>query len=263
MKELKKLDSWECKLSTTSLGTSVALIKMSLGCADIGEDGVSVIPRRDLKQKDFGDIWWVGDKANGGLVAIRILNALSTGGFSLQTTKAGKGTSALEITGHVSINAQKTVPMIFYSIDPVNVETYTVDFDVDGGSTVASQQIPSGGLVTKPDDPTKTGNAFGGWFADPTRATAWDFSHTTVLSDTTIYAKWTTQTFTVQFDTDGGSSVADQVVAYGAKITRPADPTKTDSTFNGWYKDDTFLTEWDFTTDTVTEATTLYAKWEA
>lgn len=223
MKELKKLDSWECKLSTTALGTSAKLIKMSLGCADIAEDGITVIPRRDLKQKDFGDIWWVGDKANGGFVAIRILNALSTGGFSLQTTKAGKGTSALEITGHVSINAQKTVPMVFYSVDPVNVETYTVDFDSDGGSDVASQQVPSGGLVTEPTDPTKTGYTFDGWYADPTKATPWDFAHTTILSDTTIYAKWvevapTTHTVT-QTLTHVTSSYTGTTVNDGAAFT--------------------------------------------
>lgn len=118
MKEFKHLDSWECKISTTGLGTSPALIKMALGCADIDENNASkIIPRMDLSQTDFTDIWWVGDKANGGLVAVQLKNALSTGGFSIQTTKNGKGTVSLEITGHVSINAQKDVPMVFYSID--------------------------------------------------------------------------------------------------------------------------------------------------
>lgn len=119
MKELKHLDSWECKLSTTSLGTSPRLIKLALGCADIDTENTSkIIPRADLLQTDFSDLWWVGDRADGGLVAIQLKNALATSGFSLQTTKNGKGTIALELTGHVSINAQKEVPMIFYSCDP-------------------------------------------------------------------------------------------------------------------------------------------------
>jgi len=114
--ELKHLDSWECKLSTTALGTDPELIKMSLGAADI--DGKThIVPRRDLKLTDFGDLWWVGDKADGGMVAVKLLNALSTGGFSLQTTKNGKGTFALEITGHVSAKAQDVVPMQFYVAD--------------------------------------------------------------------------------------------------------------------------------------------------
>lgn len=127
MKELKHLDGWECKLSTTCLGTSPELIKLQLGAADI--DGTTKIaPRRDLEQTDFADLWWVGDKADGGLLAVKIINALSTGGFSLQTTKNGKGQLTLEITGHVSINAQNVVPMVFYSMsgdDSGTTYTYT------------------------------------------------------------------------------------------------------------------------------------------
>ena len=127
MKEFKHLDGWECSLSTSSLGTTPELIQMALGCADIdGQDSTKIIPRMDLSQSDFKDIWWVGDRADGGLVAIQLKNALSTGGFSLQTTKNGKGTIALTITGHVSINAQKEVPMVFYSADPSEVGSYSV-----------------------------------------------------------------------------------------------------------------------------------------
>ena len=86
--------------------------------ADIdGTDSTKIVPRRDLEQTDFADLWWVGDKADGGFVAVKIINALSTGGFSLQTTKNGKGQISLEITGHVSINAQSVMPMEFYSAD--------------------------------------------------------------------------------------------------------------------------------------------------
>lgn len=117
MMELKHLDGWDCKISTTGLGTSPELIRLTLGAADI--DGTTkIVPRRDLKQADFSDIWWVGDKANGGFVAIQLKNALSTGGFSLQTGKNSKGQVSIEITGHVSINAQDEVPMVFYSADP-------------------------------------------------------------------------------------------------------------------------------------------------
>lgn len=120
MKELKHLDSWECGMSTTGLGTSPELIKMALGAADIDSQNTSkIIPRRDLKQTDFdSSIWWVGDRADGGLVCCQLLNALSTDGFSLKTSKNGKGNVSLNITGHVSMAAQDVVPMVFYSIDP-------------------------------------------------------------------------------------------------------------------------------------------------
>lgn len=118
MKELKHLDSWECKMSFTSLGTSKENIRMALGAADIAADTGAITPRRDLKQTDFSDLWWVGDRADGGCVAVQLKNALSTGGFSLKTTKSGKGRISVELTGHVSIEAQDTMPMVFYSIDP-------------------------------------------------------------------------------------------------------------------------------------------------
>lgn len=127
MKELKHLDGWECTLSTTALGTSPELIKLQLGAADI-EGTTKIVPRRDLEQTDFANLWWVGDKADGGLLAIKIINALSTGGFSLQTTKNGKGQLTLELMGHVSINDQSTVPMVFYSMsgdDSGTAYTYT------------------------------------------------------------------------------------------------------------------------------------------
>lgn len=117
MKELKHLDGWDCSLSTTCLGTSPELIRLSLGAADITTASGKITPRRDLAQTDFDDvIWWVGDKADGGFVAVCLKNALSTGGFSLQTTKNGKGQIALTLTGHVSIDAQDVVPMEFYSV---------------------------------------------------------------------------------------------------------------------------------------------------
>lgn len=120
MKELKHLDSWESKMSFTSLGTSKENIRMALGAADIAADTGAIKPRRDLKQTDFSDIWWVGDRADGGCVAVQLKNALSTAGFTLQTTKSGKGQVSVELTGHVSIEDQDTMPMVFYSIDPAS-----------------------------------------------------------------------------------------------------------------------------------------------
>ena len=115
-KELKHLDGWDCKMSFTALGTSPENIKLALGAATVST--TKVTPNRDLKQEDFSDIWWVGDRADGGVVAACLKNALSTGGFTLQTTKNGKGQVSVELTGHVSIEAQDTMPMEFYSIAP-------------------------------------------------------------------------------------------------------------------------------------------------
>lgn len=122
-KELKHLDGWDCKMSTTALGTSPANIKLSLGCADVDTaDTTKIVPRVDLAQTDFSDIWWVGDRADDGMVAIQLKNALSTGGFTLKTTDKGKGQITVEITGHVSIKKQSEVPMVFYSAAAATVD---------------------------------------------------------------------------------------------------------------------------------------------
>ena len=134
MKELKHLDGWDCTLAFTSLGMSTAAIKMALGSADIDtQDTTKVTPRKDLKQTDFSDVWWVGDKADGGMVAIQLKNALSTGGFSLQTTKSGKGQISVTLTGHVSIEAQTEMPMVFYSTSGT-AETLQTDSGTDSGT---------------------------------------------------------------------------------------------------------------------------------
>ena len=124
MKELKSDPKWTCTISTTGLGTTPEAIRLALGAADITAASGKIAPRSSLNQDDFADLWWVGDKADGGFVAAKLINALSTGGFSLQSTKDGKGQVSLEFTGHVSIDAQDVMPIEFYSMDAPTV-TYT------------------------------------------------------------------------------------------------------------------------------------------
>lgn len=66
---------------------------------------------------------------------------------------------------------------------------------------------------------------------------------------------------TVSFDAKGGSKVASQTVKMGGKVTKPTDPTWDGYTFSGWCSDGELKNLWDFSTDTVTENMTLYAKW--
>lgn len=121
MKELKKLDSWEAKMTGTFVNADTAIAKSLCGAADIGTtDTTKVTPRNDLKDADFDDIWLVGDysdkngETNGGFIAIKLLNALSTGGFQLKTADKSKGQFSFEFTGHYSMSAQDTVPFEIY-----------------------------------------------------------------------------------------------------------------------------------------------------
>lgn len=121
IKELKILESWECKIAGTFLTVDTATAKEMLGAADIDTtDTTKVTPRRDLSQDDFSDVWLVCDysdkngASNGGFVAVHLMNALSTAGFDLQTSDQEKGKFSVEFTGHVSIEAQDVVPMEFF-----------------------------------------------------------------------------------------------------------------------------------------------------
>ena len=68
--------------------------------------------------------------------------------------------------------------------------------------------------------------------------------------------------FTVQFNVQGiGTAPGNQTIASGGKVEEPTAPTATGYSFGGWYKEAACTNAWNFSTDTVTAATTLYAKW--
>lgn len=123
MKELKKLESWEIKASGTFVSASGSLVKRLASAADYTSSDGKVTLRNDLDDKDFSDLWWVGDYSdkngdeNGGFIACHMSNALSTGGFSLQSGDKAKGQFAFEFTAHYSIEAQDTVPFEVYVVD--------------------------------------------------------------------------------------------------------------------------------------------------
>lgn len=116
-KELMQIQAWECKLAFTALDMTADTIRLALGAADktvATGKATTIIPRMKVKDEDFQDIWWVGEIAGGGLAAIKLIGAFSTGGFNLQTGKASKGQLSVELTGFVSIEDTDTVPMEFY-----------------------------------------------------------------------------------------------------------------------------------------------------
>ena len=129
---------------------------------------------------------------------------------------------------------------------------YTATFNSDGGSAVANATIYHDGVVTAPANPVKAGYVFDGWFLDGA-TTPYDFT-TPVTGDVTLVAKWTMNRFTVTF-TDG---VASQTLDYGAKVTKPTDPTKAGFTFGGWLYG---VTPFDFENTVVTSNMALTAVW--
>lgn len=124
-KELKHLDSWEAKMSGSFVTMDTATAVSVIGAAAVSsEDQANVVPRNSVAAGDFQDIWWVGDYSdvndegpragNAGFIAIKLINALSTGGFKIQSGDKAKGTFEFEYTGHYSIEDTDIVPFELY-----------------------------------------------------------------------------------------------------------------------------------------------------
>lgn len=147
--------------------------------------------------------------------------------------------------------------------EAASVTTHTVTFKSDSETTYDTSVVKEGNSVVKPENPIKEGYVFDGWYTDAncTNENAYDFN-TPVNTDITLYAKWLAK-YTVSFDTDGGSTVESQTVITGNKATKPAvNPTKKGYNFKGWYKDSTHSNEFDFENDTITDNTTIYARFD-
>lgn len=112
MLEFKQIDGWDCHLGFTALNASASVIEMAL-CAAKTEDG-KITPVNELDPDKAKDVWWVGERADGGFVACCLKKSLSTEGLNLKTTKKGKGQISCTLTGHVSVKNQDEVPMEFY-----------------------------------------------------------------------------------------------------------------------------------------------------
>ncbi|MCD7776085.1 MAG: InlB B-repeat-containing protein, partial [Firmicutes bacterium] len=89
--------------------------------------------------------------------------------------------------------------------------------------------------------------------------TEYSFS-SAVTAKITLYAHWSADTYTVTFNSNGGSSVSSQTVSYGSSAAKPTNPTRDGYTFLGWYTSSTGGTEYSFSSS-VTSSFTLYAHW--
>ena len=124
-KELKRIDMWECKMSGSFVTMDTKVATSVVGAAAIAnDDPTKVVPHNSIDAKDFKDIWWVGDYSDinvdgssagkAGFIAIKLANALSTGGFKIQSGDKAKGTFEFEYTGHYSLENIDTVPFELY-----------------------------------------------------------------------------------------------------------------------------------------------------
>ena len=156
---------------------------------------------------------------------------------------------AQPVTGDITLTAQWQKPA-----------EYTVTFDTQGGTPVASQTVTENGTVTRPADPTRDGYTFKGWTLD---GQPYDFG-TPVTGNLTLTAVWEENTppapvmHKVTVKPNNGSNPTVYEVEDGQPFTQPADPTRDGYTFNGWTLDGE---PYDFS-QPVTGDITLEAQWE-
>ena len=186
------------------------------------------------------------------------------------------GTVTANSGGTVTINtkvktAKKTYNLscfVTVSADSNNeARTYTVIFDSNGGTAVPSQTVEKNGLAYYPSTPVRNGYIFNGWYTMASGGQKFDFN-TTINENIVLYAHWTdnsgtnngTQTYTVTFNSNGGSFVAPQTVIKNGTAQQPANPTRNGYTFDGWYTAANGGQKFNFTT-VIRENIVLYAHW--
>lgn len=122
-KQLKRIDYYEPRISGTGKTANEEALSAFLGAfTKTTTGGVDkYVPSGELSDADFADIWWVGDysdkngNANGGFIAIRLMNALNTGGFQLKSNDNGKGDLEFDFLGHYDIGDIDVVPFEVYA----------------------------------------------------------------------------------------------------------------------------------------------------
>ena len=162
MLELKKLDKHEVKMSGTFVTVTADSAKWLAAVADVDQaDETHIVPRNDLLKSDFKTLWWIGDYSdvntgdNAGFIAIKLKNALNTGGFQIQTTDKEKGKFAFEFTGHYSMDAQDEVPYEIFiqegnsTPDPfVLLDKHSLNLTVGDTYTFAVDKYPADAVVS-------------------------------------------------------------------------------------------------------------------
>ncbi len=133
-------------------------------------------------------------------------------------------------TGYSFTGWNPALPSVFPAEDMTvkaqwQINQYTITFNTNGGTTISPITQNYNTAINKPSDPTKEGYTFAGW-----DATIPDLMP---AENITINALWTTNQYTITFDTDGGTTIAPISQDYGTSVTAPANPTKTGYTFAG------------------------------
>lgn len=154
-KELQMLQQWTSSLGFTSLDLDLAGLKLALGAADI--DGNSVKPRMYLKDEDFvSNIALIMFRMDGGLTAAVLNCGMATGGLSLTTSKEGKVTNAMTLTGYSTMSDQSAPAIQFYAAYPnqITLDKHEAEITVGGDTLTLTATAPDGVTINWSSDNT-------------------------------------------------------------------------------------------------------------
>ena len=196
---------------------------------------------------------------------------------------SGVGNNKLEPTGSATRAQAAMILMRFYErvipTDTPASDPYTVMFEYNYGNkgVYETVEVNDGDTADRPDNPSRSGYSFRGWYTAATGGNRFDFD-TEITQDLTLYARWSASSggggsststpdptptpifYTVTFNSNGGSVVESQSVESGKTAVQPAEPTREDWNFSGWYTDEACTQLYDFSKP-VTGDLNLYAKW--
>ncbi len=222
------------------------------------------------------------------------------GSFQLRVTATSGASKITNQDYLVSVpDGSGSYPAVANEVTVVVSTDCTVRFESNGGTAVEDQTVSFGEKLAKPNDPTKAGFEFSGWYKDIHKTKLWDFGVDTVQENMTLYASWTEVSSespaspstgdnspswlyvllgilllillailclffrkSVTFHYDNGIPSKTVRVFPNKLIAKPQDPHKDGATFVGWYRNARCTIPWNFETDKVTKTTNLYAKWQ-
>lgn len=165
----------------------------------------------------------------------------------------------VELTQQYDLNTTVNQSLDLYAKWTINQTTIT--FNSNGGSAVSSITQNYNTAVSEPSAPTRTGYTFAGWHSDVALTASYTFS-TMPAQNFTLYAKWTLNNYTINFDSNGGTEVTSITQGFGTSVSAPTEPTLEGYTFSGWYYDDiTFANIVTFPVSMPEGGDVFYAKW--
>lgn len=162
---------------------------------------------------------------------------------------------------HKKISLLSLVFALLVVLVACGTKTWNVTFDAKNNTDNQVISVDNNKLVDALADPIRDGHDFSGWFKSLTDDEPFKFSEEVITADITLYAKWQLKTYTVSFNSDGGTLIQSQTIEHGSFTQQPENPTLDKHNFIGWFADVDDTTPFDFNLTAVKSNLDLLAKW--